>query len=88
MWVIEHTRWDDGGQEYSQIVDVVDTYENLVHYFQVLLLQLPHLKASWETIPRGTYLKHSIPVLEGAYESYSIIRYLPVYEPEPPIENE
>jgi len=82
MWVIENTLWDDQGQEYSRIKDVVDTYENLVHYFEVLALRNPHLKQACTTIPRGTYLKHSIPILEGEYESYSIIRYLPAWEPD------
>ena len=80
MWLVEHEKWDDEGNETCYIKDVVDTYENLTNYFAVLFEKNPHLKLK-ETIPRGTNLRDTILILEGEYEVYSIIRMLPTNVP-------
>lgn len=82
MWIIEHTRWDRD-EEYSRIQDVVVEYNDLIHYFQLLLDKNPHLRmvSYCKTIPVLSRERDSVTILEGHSESFSIIRIEPVQEP-------
>lgn len=80
MWLIEHEKW---GQEEEMVYvrDIVDTYENLVHYFKVLSQENPHLEKKYDILPRGSALRETVVVLEGDTEMYSIIRIIPTNVP-------